>query len=167
MSGENGLGGMGGLLADPTLIPSDCRTLARAFVERWPIPPERRQRILTTLQQIVESDTFEVEKTETEGGPNGEGAKTIKVGSITMPNHRNQVAAARVLLTAFKVDQDDQHHLEDLAAGIKKGVNIFTGPTIVLEGECWGKMLQRIKADDHDAPAGDPAQVPRSGGETG
>src|SRR6185369_11736860 len=109
MSGENGPGGQGEIaaLADVHHERAGFKTLGRAVRERWPIPPERRQRILTVLQQIVETDTFEVEKTETEAGPNGEGAKSQKVGSLTMPNHRNQVAAAKVLLQAAALDQAD------------------------------------------------------------
>lgn len=107
-------GGQGEIsaLADSHHERAGFKTLGRAVRERWPIPPERRQRILTVLQQIVETDTFEVEKTETESGPNGEGQSSRKVGSISMPNHRNQVAAAKVLLAAAKLDQDDQHHVE-------------------------------------------------------
>lgn len=111
-------GGVGALLADPEKIAADCATIRRAFKERWPIPEERRQRILTVLQQIVETDTFEVERVETAAGPNGEGiGPESKRASIKMPNHRNQVAAAKAILAATGEDRDDQQHLERIAAG--------------------------------------------------
>jgi len=117
-------GGVGALLADTDRSVAHLATVRRAVKERWPIPPERRQRILTTLQQIVEVDTFEVEKNETEYGPDGKVSTSRKVGSITMPNHRNQVAAAKVLLAAAKLDQEDQHHVENLAAGKAPGSSV-------------------------------------------
>lgn len=79
------------------------------------MPEAHRKRILTVLMQIVESDVFEIEKVEHEGGPNGEGSKSVKTGSVRMPNHRNQVAAAKAIMAAMAMDQQDEQHLERLA----------------------------------------------------
>lgn len=88
---------------------SDIKLMGRALKERWPMSPERRARIITTLCQIVDTDTFEVEKVECEGGNNGEGTRTKTVGKITMPNHRNQIAAAKTLIAADALNQSDEH----------------------------------------------------------
>lgn len=109
--------GFGHLLTNPDTIVQDCKTVRRAFVERWPIPRERRERLLTILQQIAETDEFTVEKVEHDGGPNGEGAKETKTASIRMPNHRNQIAAAKAILAAQAADDSDRQHLEKLEAG--------------------------------------------------
>jgi hypothetical protein len=98
-------GGVGGLLKNPDVAVMDMNTIRRAFKERWPIPPERRQRILTVLQQIVETDTFDVQN-----------SKGDEVHVATMPNHRNQVAAAKAILAAAALDQADMHHLERVKA---------------------------------------------------
>lgn len=114
MSGENrqnngtppeDFGGSGGLLSNPDTSVADLNLIGRAIGDRWPIPHDRRQRILTTLQQIVETDTFEIEKIEHE-----EGTKVgKKTATVAMPNHRNQVAAARCLLLADRMNQVDEH----------------------------------------------------------
>lgn len=138
-------GGVGALLADPDRSVAYLATVRRAITERWPISPERRQRLLTVMSQIVEADTFEVSKIICEPGRNGEGAPSTdeKRESIVMPNHRNQVAAAKVLLSAAKLDQDDMHHLENLAAPRSgTSINLRTGPTFILKGEAWSKFVE-------------------------
>lgn len=106
------LGGAGGLLANPRKV-ADLNLIGRAITERWPIPPERRTRILTVLQQIVETDEFAIEKIEhEESAPGREAACGKKTVTVKMPNHKNQIAAAKAIMAAAALDQADRHHAD-------------------------------------------------------
>lgn len=106
-------GGIGGLLSQPNRVQEDCHLIRRAIAEGWPVPMERRQRILTTLQQIVETDTFEIERVELTKSGEGQLVREETTAKVKAPNHKNQIAAARTILDAYKTDQSDKHHVED------------------------------------------------------
>ena len=142
-------------MALPNRVQEDCKIIRRAIREGWPVPLERRQRILTTLQQIVETDTFEIEKIVHEQGPD-KTSKEVKTESIKAPNHKNQIAAAKAILAAAQLDQQDAHHVEahnqrerhhadDVARGA--GENKTVHNTIILGGADASRLMNPPKRE--------------------
>jgi hypothetical protein len=128
MSDQNGqppenTGGVGGLLSNPNRTISDANLIRRAISERWPVSLERRQRLVTILGQIAETDVFEIEKFETSDGGSESKGPLRTTGRITMPNHRNQIAAARTLVAMVAQNQADEHHADD-DANSKAGLQL-------------------------------------------
>jgi len=130
-------GGLGEVLRDTGSRSSvaDSKLIARAVRERWPIDLPKKQRIVTTLMQILDTDTYEVEKIESNLAANGEASgPPTTTAKVTMPNHRNQVAAARTLAIMVGQNQEDEHHADNLEAKHKE---IDARKTIILDGVSW------------------------------
>lgn len=109
------LGGLGELQTDllvgNTHRASDTNMVRRAMNENWHIAPEKRPKVVDRL------------------------LKNVKDGDIDQ-----STKAAAVLVNMTKVNQADLHHVENLNAPKTPPVQNL-GPTIMLVGGCWGKML--------------------------
>lgn len=100
-------------MEEPARHHADLRLARRAIAENWPMPPERRATLMAMLYTIATTPTH-TSTSVIRGGPfDGQETET------TQPNHRNQVAAAKAILAAAKMDQDDRHHGDNLE--IKRG----------------------------------------------
>lgn len=83
------------LLADPHRVRGDAQMIRRALRQRWPMSDEVRADLVNCLKAIVCTEKIEV--VSKSGEP------------ISIPNHRNQAAAARVLVAMEAQNQADDH----------------------------------------------------------
>jgi hypothetical protein len=90
----------------------DTRMMARALEQRWPMPSQVREDVITALSAILTCET-------------------------TSP--REKISAAKALISAEKQNQDDQHKAIDFAVNTRHdrisaiAINLGIDPAIVID----------------------------------
>lgn len=127
-------GGQGEILANPTPSRSDLRLVRKAINGGYNLTPEQRQDIVRRAHEILLSPP------ELKIGEDG---ATLDV------SYRDQLAAAKVLLAADKMDMD----VERLAAGVGSGVTNNTQVNIDARGnqELVDELKKQIPLNDRIA----------------
>ncbi len=124
--------GVSGLLLDPLAETKDISLLRRAIKERWRIPEDRKDGLVTRLFDIVEKTSVTV---MTKDGPE----------SIDDKADTNAIAAARVIVAMEGQNQIEQNPTTTPTVNVGVAVNGVTpaqvAAELILNGE-WRKIEQ-------------------------
>ncbi len=99
---DSNIGGQGDdltVLSDEKRIASDAAMIRKAIRLRWPIPADRRDKIVNRLASIVEKTAVDI---------------PVKDGCFTSEYHAdgNAIAASRVLAAMEAQNQSDEHQAD-------------------------------------------------------
>lgn len=127
---SRGIGLSEPILLNPATVRSDSRIVARAIKERWKIPDDRRDGLVTRLFDIVEKTSVTV---MTKDGPE----------LIDDKADVNAIAAARVIVAMEGQNQEDEKPSAAPTVNVGVAVNGVTAAQVaaelVLSGD-WAKI---------------------------